>query len=49
MFLAEVDKSRRLLKITVAGHVEPVDARACFESLQSLLARCNRGFGFSQI
>ena len=44
MFLAEVDKSRRLLKITFAGHVEPVDARACFESLQSLLAEMQPGF-----
>ena len=44
MFLAEVDKSRRLLKITIAGHIEPVDARACLESLQPLLAEIQPGF-----
>ena len=44
MFRAQVDKSRRLLKITVAGHIEPVDARECLESLQSLLAGIQPGF-----
>ena len=44
MFLAEVDKSRRLLKITIADHIEPVDARTCLESLPSLLADIQPGF-----
>ena len=44
MFLAEVDKSRQLLKITIANHIEPADAKACFESLQSLLAEMQPGF-----
>ena len=44
MFLAEVDKSRQLLKITIANHIAPVDAKACFESLQSLLAELQPGF-----
>jgi anti-anti-sigma regulatory factor len=44
MFLAQVDKSRRLLKITIADHVEPGDARECLESLQWLLAEMQSGF-----
>lgn len=42
--LAEIDKSRRPLKITFSGHIAPVDARACCESLQSLLAEMQPGF-----
>ena len=32
------------MNITIANHIEPVDARACFESLQSLLAEMQPGF-----
>jgi hypothetical protein len=31
MFLAEIDSSHRLVKITVADHVAPEDARFCLE------------------
>jgi hypothetical protein len=35
-FLAELDQSQGLLKITVADHVEPEDARSCLENLRLL-------------
>lgn len=44
MFLAEIDSSQRLLKITVADHISPDDARSCLESLKSLLADIHPGF-----
>jgi hypothetical protein len=44
MFLAEIDRSHHLLKITVADHVAPEDARFCLECLQSLLADIKPGF-----
>src|SRR5260221_10049993 len=37
MFRTELDRSRRLLKITVAGHSTPEEARSCLDSLRSLL------------
>lgn len=44
MFVAEIDRARQLLKITVADHVAPEDARTCLEQLQSLLAEIQPGF-----
>ena len=44
MFLAEIDRSHRLLKITFADHVAPEDARFCLQRLQSLLADIQPGF-----
>src|SRR5437016_14227642 len=37
MFRTELDRPQRLLKITVAGHSTPEEARSCLESLESLL------------
>jgi hypothetical protein len=37
MFLTELNRSQRLLKITVTGHSTPEEARSCLENLQSLL------------
>jgi hypothetical protein len=31
MFIAEIDRSHRLLKITFADHVAPEDARFCLD------------------
>jgi hypothetical protein len=44
MFRTELDRSQRLLKITVAGHSTPEEARSCLESLESLLADIQPGF-----
>jgi hypothetical protein len=44
MFLTELDRSQRLLKITVAGHSTPEEARSCLENLQSLLTDIQPGF-----
>jgi hypothetical protein len=44
MFLTELDRSKRQLKITVAGHSTPEEARSCLESLQSLLKEIQPGF-----
>src|SRR5258708_2302170 len=44
MFRTELDRSRRLLKITVAGHSTPEEARSCLESLRSLLTDIQPGF-----
>jgi hypothetical protein len=44
MFLNELDRSQRLLKITVAGHSTPEEARSCQENLQSLLTDVQPGF-----
>jgi len=44
MFRTELDRSRRLLKITVAGHSTAEEARSCLENLQSLLADIQPGF-----
>jgi hypothetical protein len=44
MFRTELDRSRRLLKITVAGHSTPEEARSCLESLHSLLNDIQPGF-----
>jgi hypothetical protein len=44
MFVAEIDRAHRLLKITVADHVATEDARFCLERLQSLLADIQPGF-----
>lgn len=44
MFLANLDSPRRLLRLTVAGHVEPEEARSCLEQLHSLLADVAPGF-----
>src|SRR5258708_31409744 len=44
MFRTELDRSQRLLKITVAGHSTPEEARSCLESLQSLLTDIQPGF-----
>ena len=44
MFQAELDKSNRLLKIVVAGHVLPEEAEACLQHLHSLLADIPPGF-----
>jgi hypothetical protein len=44
MFVTEFDRSRRLLKITVAGHTTPEEAMACLENLRSLLTDVQPGF-----
>ena len=44
MFLAEIDRSHRLLEITVADHVAPEDGTFCLERLQSLLKDIQPGF-----
>jgi hypothetical protein len=44
MFRTELDRSQRLLKITVAGHTTPEEARSCLERLQSLLTDIQPGF-----
>jgi hypothetical protein len=44
MFLNELDRSQRLLKITVAGHSTPEEVRSCLENLQSLLTDIQPGF-----
>jgi hypothetical protein len=44
MFIAEIDRSHRLLKITFADHVAPEDVRFCLERLQSLLTDIQPGF-----
>jgi hypothetical protein len=44
MFLTEFDRSRRLLKITLAGHSTPEEARSCLENLRSLLTDIQPGF-----
>jgi hypothetical protein len=43
MFLTELDRPQRLLKITVAGHSTPEEARSCLENLQSLLTGIQPG------
>lgn len=42
--LAEVDKSRRLLKITFASDIAPGDVRACLDRLESFLPEMQQGF-----
>jgi DNA-binding transcriptional LysR family regulator len=44
MFVTEFDKSRRLLRITLAGHTTAEEARSCMESVRSLLADIQPGF-----
>jgi hypothetical protein len=44
MFRTELDRSQRLLKITVAGHSTPEEVRSCLENLQSLLTDIQPGF-----
>jgi hypothetical protein len=44
MFLTELDRAQRLLKITVAGHATREEARSCLEDLQSLLTDIQPGF-----
>ena len=44
MFLTELDRSQWLLKITVAGHSTPEEARSLLENLQSLLRDIPPGF-----
>lgn len=44
MFVAEINKAHRLLKITVADHVATEDARLCLQRPQSLLADVQPGF-----
>jgi hypothetical protein len=44
MFVTEFDKSRRLLRITLAGHTTAEEARSCMESVRSLLADVQPGF-----
>ena len=44
MFLTELDRSQRLLKITVAGHSTAEEARSLLENLKSLLTGVQPGF-----
>jgi DNA-binding transcriptional LysR family regulator len=44
MFLTEFDRSRRLLKITVAGDATAEEAKSCLEQLRSLLKDVEPGF-----
>jgi hypothetical protein len=44
MFLTELDRSQRLLKVTVAGHSTPEEARSCLENLKLLLTDIQPGF-----
>jgi DNA-binding transcriptional LysR family regulator len=44
MFLTELDRSRRLLKITMTGHTTVEEARSALDSLRSLLADIQPGF-----
>jgi hypothetical protein len=44
MFLTELDRSRRLLKVTVTGHSTAEEARSSLDSLRSLLADIQPGF-----
>jgi hypothetical protein len=44
MFVAEIDRTHCLLKITVADHVATEDARLCLKRLQSLLVDIQPGF-----
>ena len=44
MFLTEFDRSRQVLKITLAGHSTPEEARSCLENLRSLLTDIEPGF-----
>ena len=44
MFIAEVDKSQRLLKLKCSQTVTPDEARLCFERTQTLLAEGHQGF-----
>ena len=43
MFLTELDRPQRLLKITVVGHSTAEEARSCLENLQSLLTDVQPG------
>jgi hypothetical protein len=44
MFLVELDRSQRLLRITIAGHSTPEEARSGLEDLRSLLTDVQPGF-----
>lgn len=44
MFTAEADSSRSLVKLTLAGHLEPEDYRPVIEQLTGILGRLDRGF-----
>jgi len=44
MFFSEFDRSRRLLKVTVAGDTTVEEARAHLENLQTLLKDVQPGF-----
>jgi hypothetical protein len=44
MFRTELDRSQRLVKITLAGHSTLEEARSCLEHLQSLLTDIQPGF-----
>ena len=43
MFVADIDESRRLLTVTVAGRVEPDEAQSCLKRLQQLLGEVAPG------
>jgi hypothetical protein len=43
MFLTELDRAQRLLKITVVGHSTPEEAKSCLEDLHSLLTDVQPG------
>jgi hypothetical protein len=44
MFRTEFDRSRRLVKITIAGHTTPEEAKSCLENLRSPLTDVRPGF-----
>jgi hypothetical protein len=44
MFRTEFDRSRQLVKITIAGHTTPEEANSCLEDLRSLLTDVQPGF-----
>jgi hypothetical protein len=44
MFVTELDRSQRLLKITVTGHTTPEEARSGLDNLRSLLTDIQPGF-----
>jgi hypothetical protein len=44
MFLTEFDRSRRLLKMTIAGHTTLEEANSCLENLRSQLTDVQPGF-----
>jgi hypothetical protein len=44
MFETELDRSQRLLKLTVSGHTTAEEAKACLEKLPSVLTDIQPGF-----